>query len=105
MADWRARYAARWPGRRRFIGVVWAANPDNASGATRSVPVEALAPLSALPDTGLIALQGGAVPVQLSMSSILGSALALVLAGVIGSLVAFRRIAGIEPVIALGVES
>lgn len=61
---WRARFAAAAQAAgqevRRLIGVVWQANPENSSGAERSVPVEALAPLLALPGTSLVALQGGA---------------------------------------------
>lgn len=55
---------------------------------------------------GVVALlEGGAVPVELTPSTVVTSAVALVASGVIGSLVAFRRIARIEPVIALGVEA
>lgn len=51
------------------------------------------------------ALEGGAVPVELTPSTVIVSATALIVSGVVGSLVSFRRIAKIEPVIALGVEA
>ncbi|MGZ4726568.1 MAG: ABC transporter permease [Acidimicrobiales bacterium] len=50
-------------------------------------------------------LQGGSVPVELSATSVLVSAGLLVVTGVVGSLVPFRRITAIEPAIALGVEA
>jgi len=59
VASWRARFEAALPGRLRIIGVVWRANPANQSGQTRSVPPAALAPLSGLAGTGIVALQGG----------------------------------------------
>lgn len=46
----------------------------------------------------------GDAPVELDPSSIATVAVSLVVAGVLGSLVAFRRITQIEPAIALGVE-
>ncbi|MFN8018631.1 MAG: ABC transporter permease [Acidimicrobiales bacterium] len=49
-------------------------------------------------------LQGGPVPVELTASTVLTSAVALVVAGVLGSLVSMRRIARVEPVVALGTE-
>lgn len=55
--------------------------------------------------TGLVALLGqGKAPVELNLISIATVAGSLVVAGVLGSLVAFRRITQIEPAIALGVE-
>ena len=55
--------------------------------------------------TALVALVGRTdAPVELDPKSIATVALSLVIAGVIGSLVAFRRITQIEPAIALGVE-
>ena len=47
----------------------------------------------------------GDAPVELDPGNIVTSAIALVVAGIAGSLVAFRRITAIEPAIALGVES
>ncbi len=47
----------------------------------------------------------GNAPVEMNMRSIGLSALSLVIAGVLGSLVAFRRITHIEPAIALGAEA
>jgi len=61
--------------------------------------------LGALVGAGIVAaLSGGAVPVALSVGSIVTSAALLVAAGHVGSLVAFRRIATVEPAVALGVE-
>lgn len=60
----------------------------------------------ALLGTAIVAaLQGGEVPVALSLGSVVTSAVVLAVTGVAGSLVAFRRIARIEPAVALGVES
>ncbi len=47
------------------------------------------------------AVQGGAVPVSVSAGGVAGTALVLVITGVAGSLVAMRRIARVEPVVAL----
>lgn len=55
--------------------------------------------------TAVVALVGsGNAPVELDPRSIATAALSLVIAGMLGSLVAFRRITQIEPAIALGVE-
>ncbi len=53
----------------------------------------------------VLVLSGGPVPVELTGSTVATSAVALIVSGIVGSLVAFRRIAAIEPVIALGVEA
>lgn len=54
---------------------------------------------------GVVAVVGrGDAPVELAPASIATVALSLMAAGVLGSLVAFRRITQIEPAIALGVE-
>ena len=58
-AAWRGRYAQWLPGRRRIVGLVWQANPESQSGAARSVPTAALAPLAELDQVGFVALQGG----------------------------------------------
>jgi putative ABC transport system permease protein len=50
-------------------------------------------------------LAGGEAPVELSLPSVATSGIALVVAGVLGSLVAFRRITRIEPAIALGADA
>lgn len=56
--------------------------------------------------TGLIALlRSGPVPVALQARTILGSTVLLIVTGVVGSLVPFRRITRVEPAIALGVEA
>lgn len=58
-----------------------------------------------LAGSGVIAIVGrGAVPVELSASAVIQSALLLAGSGVIGSLFAFRRVTRVEPAIALGVE-
>ncbi len=55
--------------------------------------------------TAVVALLGsGNAPVELDPKAIATVALSLVIAGVLGSLVAFKRITQIEPAIALGVE-
>ncbi|MCO5315101.1 MAG: ABC transporter permease [Solirubrobacterales bacterium] len=55
---------------------------------------------------GIIALLGsGAVPVELAVGGMVRTALLLIVAGVAGSLFAFRRVTRVEPAIALGVES
>lgn len=55
---------------------------------------------------GVIEILGrGSAPVELSPSSVATVSAALVLAGIAGSLVAFRRITQVEPAVALGVES
>jgi putative ABC transport system permease protein len=60
----------------------------------------------ALAGTAIVAaLRNGPVPVALSPSSIATSAVLLVVAGTLGSLVTFRRVAQIQPAIALGVEA
>ncbi len=46
-------------------------------------------------------LEGGAVPVVLSLSGVLGSALVIIVTGLLGSLVPFRRITSVPPSIAL----
>lgn len=51
------------------------------------------------------ALDGGPVPVELSLSGVLTSGGLLVACGIGGSLVAFRRITRVEPAVALGVEA
>lgn len=49
-------------------------------------------------------LSGGDAPVELDLGSVTTVAVSLVVAGVVGSLAAVRRITQIEPAIALGVE-
>ena len=54
---------------------------------------------------GLTALlAGGAAPIDLTLSGTVSTALVLVVAGLIGSVIPFRRITKVEPAIALGVE-
>lgn len=53
----------------------------------------------------LVALMSrGDAPVELNVASVVTVTVSLVVAGVLGSLVAFRRITQVEPAIALGVE-
>lgn len=55
---------------------------------------------------GVVAgLQGGPVPVALSAASVLGSSALLVGAGLLGGLVAIRRVSQVSPAVALGTES
>ncbi len=49
-------------------------------------------------------VQGGTVPLSLSATGVARSGLILAIAGVAGGAVALRRVAGVEPAIALGVE-
>jgi putative ABC transport system permease protein len=53
---------------------------------------------------GLGSLVGGDVPFSLQVAPVLGSALVLVVLGMLGSLVAIRRVTSVDPVIALGAE-
>ena len=54
---------------------------------------------------GLVALMSsGDAPVELDVTAVLTVFISLVVAGVLGSLVAFRRVTQVEPAIALGVE-
>ena len=50
-------------------------------------------------------LGGGSVPITLSVATVVTSAALLIVTGIVGSLVPFRRITAIEPAIALGVEA
>lgn len=53
----------------------------------------------------IIALLGrGDVPIELTVDGIVKSSVLLIVAGIVGSLFAFRRITRVEPAIALGVE-
>ena len=71
-----------------------------------TVLVTAATLVGVLLGAGAVALlSGGEAPVELSVPSIAGSGIALVVAGVLGSLVAFRRITRIEPAIALGADA
>ena len=49
-------------------------------------------------------LSGGDAPVELDLRAMATVAVSLVVAGVLGSLAALRRITQVEPAIALGVE-
>lgn len=53
---------------------------------------------------GLGQLVGGGVPFSLQAGPVVGSAAVLVVLGLLGSLVAIRRITAVEPIIALGAE-
>jgi putative ABC transport system permease protein len=55
--------------------------------------------------TGVVAaLSRGEAPVELDLPAVLGVAGLLIGSGVLGSLVAFRRISGVEPAIALSAD-
>ncbi len=53
----------------------------------------------------VLAMGSGDAPVELSVPAVVLVVVSLVVAGVLGSLVAFRRVTQVEPAIALGVES
>lgn len=59
IAAWRRRHKAALPGARLIVGLAWLANPESQSGAVRSLPAEALAPLGELSGVGFVSLQGG----------------------------------------------
>lgn len=70
-----------------------------------TVVVVAATIAGALAGSGIIALLGrGDIPIELTVGGIAQGSLLLVVAGVAGSLFAFRRITRVEPAIALGVE-
>lgn len=54
---------------------------------------------------GIGALIGGNVPFRLEPGSVISSALLLVAAGMVGSLVAMRRITGVDPAVSLAAQS
>ena len=60
---------------------------------------------AALGSALVLAVGSGDAPVELTAKALATVVGSLVLAGVLGSLVAFRRITSVEPAIALGVES
>lgn len=97
--------------RTRQIGLLKAMGASNAyvlrDGIGQMTILVALATAAGvLVGAALIALVGGSgAPVELNLAAIATVAGSLVVAGVLGSLVAFRRITQIEPAIALGVES
>jgi ADP-heptose:LPS heptosyltransferase len=74
VAEWRGRFRAALPEARVIAGLVWLANPESQSGAVRSVPVEALAPLAGLPGLGVVALQGGAAEARQGLGAVLPGA-------------------------------
>ncbi|MCB1029813.1 MAG: ABC transporter permease [Acidimicrobiales bacterium] len=96
--------------RTRQIGLLKAMGASNGYIARDGVGqmailVSAATIAGTLVGAGLVALVGrGDAPVELSPSSIITSGLSLIVAGVIGSLVALRRITQVEPAIALGAE-
>lgn len=71
VADWRRR-VADLPGQR--VGVVWAGNPERMRmDRRRSLPVAALAPLTAVPGISLVSLQKGPAAAQLADSPLAGA--------------------------------
>ena len=62
VAAWRQRYHEALPGMNRFVGIVWRANPETGSAASRFVPPETLHGLhdAGRGGIGIINLQGGA---------------------------------------------
>lgn len=96
--------------RTRQIGLLKAMGASNGyvlrDGVGQMVILVALASLVGVAiGTALIALmKSGAAPVELSPAAVVTVLLSLIVAGVVGSLVAFRRVTKVEPAIALGVE-
>lgn len=96
--------------RTRQIGLLKAMGASNGyvlrDGVGQMVILVALASLAGVViGTALVALMSrGAAPVELSPAAVATVLLSLILAGVLGSLVAFRRVTRVEPAIALGVE-
>lgn len=96
--------------RTRQIGLLKAMGAGNGyilrDGVGQMVILVALAAIAGVAlGVGLVALMStGNAPVELAPASVATVLVSLVLAGVVGSLVAFRRITRVEPAIALGVE-
>ncbi len=57
--DEAARWKARFTGSTIKVGIVWAGNPEHVNDRRRSIPLEQLAPLFALPGVSFISLQVG----------------------------------------------
>ena len=96
--------------RTRQIGLLKAMGASNAyilrDGIGQMTILVALATAAGVvAGAGLVAVvERGAAPVELDAGAITTVAVSLVVSGVLGSLVAFRRITQVEPAIALGVE-
>ncbi len=71
-AAWRARLDALLPKPFRRIGLVWAGRPTHGNDRNRSLSLERLAPLAALPRTALVTLQLG--PAQAQVGGFYGAA-------------------------------
>lgn len=96
--------------RTRQIGLLKAMGANNGyilrDGIGQMTILVALATLAGVAlGAGLVAaMSGGDAPVELDPKAVLTVIVSLVVAGVLGSLVAFRRVTQVEPAIALGVE-
>lgn len=96
--------------RTRQIGLLKAMGATNGYIARDSVGQMALlvavsSGVGVAAGAGVVALlSGGDAPVELDLRAVLTVAVSLVVAGVLGSLAALRRITQVEPAIALGVE-
>lgn len=64
IAEWRQRLGS-FPG--RTIGLAWRGNPRQKRNRFRSIPVEALTPLTALPDLRFVSLQQDATADELAL--------------------------------------
>lgn len=65
VAQFAARYSARWPGRLR-IGISWKSQRELKSGARKDIALAHFAPLLALPDTAFVNLQYGRVDADIA---------------------------------------
>jgi putative ABC transport system permease protein len=96
--------------RTRHIGLLKAMGASNRQvlvdgvGQMTVVVLAATALGVALGVGGAAAMARGSAPIELAAPAVLGTALLIVLTGVLGAIVPFRRITNVDPAIALGVE-
>ncbi len=96
--------------RTRQIGLLKALGASNAyvlkdALGQLTIVLVASTAVGVLVAVGLGSLAGEDVPFSLRVTPVIGSALALVVLGMVGSLIAVRRITSVDPIIALSAES